>query len=59
MEHQELFAPASEPIAKLLCAGVVEITSHADAHLLGELAGRTTFLSKDCQGSEKHLAKPH
>lgn len=59
VEHQELFAPASEPIAKLLCAEVVEIASHADAHLLGELAGRIEFPSKDCQGSEKHLAKPH
>lgn len=59
VEHQELFAPASEPIAKLLCADIVEIASHADAHLLGELAGRTGFPSKDCQGSEKHLSKPH
>lgn len=59
VEHQELFAPVTEPIAKLLCAEVVEIASHADAHLLGELAGRTGFPSKVCQGSEKHLAKPH
>jgi len=59
VEHQEIFALASEPIAKLLCAEVVEITSHSDPHLLGELAGRTGFPSKDCQGSVKHLAKLH
>lgn len=47
VENHKLFAPATEPIAKLLCAEVVEIASSTDAHLLGELARRTGFPSKD------------